>query len=682
MSREKEKVLQPDGMQAIVGVAFLTIVAIALRLYKLDGRTLCGDEYGSLIEAQQLWLNLHSLAYFIPMHFWLLWGGSDFWVRLPSVFFGVLAIPLSYELGRRTANTLTGLLFAMLMAISPLAVMYSQTMRFYSLFLSASTFSLLAFWMLREQPRSFGRRMLFLIATLIVVTSHLFGILVVVAEGIAWFISSDRRVQRIRRSALVAGLLGGAVILIVAFPHLRSSSWLAFERLIGILHPSTVGVSRGLSLVNFVKVPFALYTFSLGEAVYPLTYSIVIPGAIVIGVLLFSGCLVALRNSSVLFLVVLVFVMLLIVFLVFEPLEVVLTNTTAPRYVIFALPMFLLVIAMGLERIRYQRIFIIAILVINSLALWEYYWGTWNYEVPVNINWRTIAAFVRTESNSNTVLLYDGRSADAVNRYFDPGLKKESLWRLAESRNLSDIRVAQRVVFVTGDFHVYRRAEFNDSLRFLESDFELVNGCVRYPTIVYVFDRKPPGHSFGYLVKQSSGEVSLPKEIYGLEFQDLVLPAATSISGSTVSILGSFALPNLLDEKERLIPLTGANRSNALTIVSNVTSASHLQQGETIAEIVVKGTDQEIQTFPLRLGDGTQDWTKECPGSEKCRVVLTWRKYIAFIGQHTYDSAWSDFQAKVFSSRLQLRNPTVPASIAVRYVASSGKLNVWGMVLN
>ncbi len=76
----------------------------------------------------------HPPLYYLIIHATRpLLGLSDFAFRYPSVLFGVLLIPLIYQLGRRLGGPAVGLLVALLAAANPLQVYYSQEARMYTL---------------------------------------------------------------------------------------------------------------------------------------------------------------------------------------------------------------------------------------------------------------------------------------------------------------------------------------------------------------------------------------------------------------------------------------------------------------------------------------------------------------------------------------------------------------------
>lgn len=86
--------------------------------------------------------------YTVLMHPWIsLTGESPFAVRYSSLLFGVLAVPLTYVLGRRLLGTTVGLVGALLIAMSPHLVWYSQEAKMYSAILALG---LLAIYALRR----------------------------------------------------------------------------------------------------------------------------------------------------------------------------------------------------------------------------------------------------------------------------------------------------------------------------------------------------------------------------------------------------------------------------------------------------------------------------------------------------------------------------------------------------
>jgi len=138
-------------------VATVTLVGFLLRL-NLFGDSVFGDELSTLWIVQNHGFTetvsvVHSDAEITPpLYFLLAWltthlGSSPELVRLPALIAGTAAIPMSYLFGLRTIGRATGLLAALVMALSPYPVFLSSYGRGYALmifFLLAATLALLA----------------------------------------------------------------------------------------------------------------------------------------------------------------------------------------------------------------------------------------------------------------------------------------------------------------------------------------------------------------------------------------------------------------------------------------------------------------------------------------------------------------------------------------------------------
>src|SRR5205823_1158696 len=81
----------------------------------------------------------HPVLYYLLIHYWSALGSSEIIYRLPSALAGAAAVGLLYWAGSALAGPRVGLLAALLLALAPLHVWYSQEARMYLL---ASTLAL------------------------------------------------------------------------------------------------------------------------------------------------------------------------------------------------------------------------------------------------------------------------------------------------------------------------------------------------------------------------------------------------------------------------------------------------------------------------------------------------------------------------------------------------------------
>ncbi len=141
-------------------------LALALRAARLDFQPLWWDE------GYSVWFATHALAdmarltaedihpplYYALLRVWTqLFGPGPISLRLLSVVFGVLAIPVVYMAARRILNSRrAAIIAALLLAINPLHVYYSQEVRMYGLVALLSAGILWAAWELFAWEETHG----------------------------------------------------------------------------------------------------------------------------------------------------------------------------------------------------------------------------------------------------------------------------------------------------------------------------------------------------------------------------------------------------------------------------------------------------------------------------------------------------------------------------------------------
>jgi mannosyltransferase len=134
-----------DARLAIVVI--IVLVGAALWFYAIDREALWTDEAITLRYAElplsRLWgeaLDTNPPLYYTLQKFWSAWfGRSEAALRSLSAVLGSATIVLVYVLGRSLAGTGAGLLGALLLATSALHIEYSQEARAYALLAAAST---------------------------------------------------------------------------------------------------------------------------------------------------------------------------------------------------------------------------------------------------------------------------------------------------------------------------------------------------------------------------------------------------------------------------------------------------------------------------------------------------------------------------------------------------------------
>ncbi|MFQ6015959.1 MAG: glycosyltransferase family 39 protein [Anaerolineae bacterium] len=209
-------------------ILLVLLLAFALRVYGLDGQSLWGDEGWSLEHAQGPLTSVLPSArsegtmpplYYLLLHFWLLLTGrTEFALRFPSLFFGVLTVSLICSVGQRLGRDLgTGLVAAFIAALSPFYVYYSQEARMYALMTLFSLLSMYIFLKLLEPGRgnSLALWLGYVVSSTLAIYSYYLTVFVLLAQGLFFLI----RWRHYRR--LLLGWLGAqGSIFLLFFPWL------------------------------------------------------------------------------------------------------------------------------------------------------------------------------------------------------------------------------------------------------------------------------------------------------------------------------------------------------------------------------------------------------------------------------------------------------------------------------
>lgn len=142
-----------ESKKPLLGILF---VAAALRLFDLGGPGLSGDEagcvyYGSfptsvLVEAILTTGEVHPPGFFTFIHLLLYVSGAEWFLRLPSVVFGLLTLLVSYLLFKRWSDRNTALLAVGLLAVSTYHIQASRELRMYSLLTLLVAVGLACLW--------------------------------------------------------------------------------------------------------------------------------------------------------------------------------------------------------------------------------------------------------------------------------------------------------------------------------------------------------------------------------------------------------------------------------------------------------------------------------------------------------------------------------------------------------
>jgi len=190
---------------------FLPIVIVLLgAVIRLVGLPLVGSL--SFDEAWSVWIAQKDIASALeivthdkhpPLFYGLLlvWvklvGTGEFSLRFLSTMFGVANIAILYHLGRRMFDRNTGLIAALLIAVNPLHIWFSQEARMYQITVTFSLLSTAFLWEARAQNTR-KHWVGYMISTLLLVLTHYVAGLLVVGQGVFLLLDAVRNRSRLR----------------------------------------------------------------------------------------------------------------------------------------------------------------------------------------------------------------------------------------------------------------------------------------------------------------------------------------------------------------------------------------------------------------------------------------------------------------------------------------------------
>ncbi len=380
-------------------LAAITTAGAVLRFWHLGQRSLWFDEGVSVGFARlpwhEMWLAMweqaNMLFYYVGLRGWMFFGDSEFWLRTFSVIPAIVSIVLLALFGRRYYGSAVGIISAAMLSVSVLHVHYSHDVRGYPLLV---LLLILSWWFHVRALRS-GRGPDFAwwaVCATAAIYTHLFAVLIFAAQAVCiGFAPSQYR--RIRWSVLaIASVAALCLPLAVAarsgdgqqiswIPPLSRQTFQLFvyEFSGAQLTPLIVSLAVFLVLLGF----FARTLFREGLSEKAWLMSIPIIGTILPVVL----------------------VLLTSIFL--EP-------CFLPRYLIVALPFFLLGVALVLTRLPrwIAAPLLVVILAGNILGLRTYF-----NEPPWN-DYRSATSYIAGNAKPGDALVIWGpQSRFAVDYY-------------------------------------------------------------------------------------------------------------------------------------------------------------------------------------------------------------------------------------------------------------------------
>lgn len=375
----------------------LIIAATILRFYKLDDQSLWHDELFTLSQAnpQLSWsetfrlisLDTHPPLYVVVSKImYMLLGYTPWAARCTAALAGVATVPVMYAWGKYMADKRLGLIAAAIACVAHFSIVYSQEGRDYSMLMVFSALSVYCFMRLTTEFSAKAITAHVLSSALLIYT-HYYGFLVLAAEALV--VLFLLLVKNKRKQTLVTFTFSFLFIGICYLPWLPSMFKVKEVPAIVTEH----------MVVPSITFPLHHYYDFFGATIYIAPFLLLLPAIFMLYLFrerkAFKGPGI---NKQVLFLL-----LLLSCFLIGNGLPYIgslwLKPMITPRYMIFLLPLYSMLLAWGVWLIRnkmarYTVLFaFLFISLYNTICVSKHYTSLYREQV------REITAFVVGKGN-------------------------------------------------------------------------------------------------------------------------------------------------------------------------------------------------------------------------------------------------------------------------------------------
>lgn len=241
----------PRHDRLILGLIIAT--AAALRFVELSGQSFWYDEaltlayvsetFGGMLSAVGERDSNPPLYYAVAWVWTRLFGDSEAGLRSLSVVAGVLTVPVTYAAARALAGRRVGLVAALLIAVSPVMVWYSQEARAYALL---GLLSALGFMFFVRSLRGDGRRPIvgWAIASALAIATHYFALFAVMVEGL-WLLARVRPRRPVMLATAAVGGVGVALLPLALHQRDEKITWITDFSTLGARLEQTARVFTG-----------------------------------------------------------------------------------------------------------------------------------------------------------------------------------------------------------------------------------------------------------------------------------------------------------------------------------------------------------------------------------------------------------------------------------------------------
>lgn len=377
---------------SLSSAVMVVLLGFILLISELDAVALSGDEIGNvLIETGDLtqifasmftaWSQHPPVSHIVMGMGLRLFGTTDFGARATSVLISTLNLALIYQLARRLYNRRVAVWSAFTLATAPTFILYGRMEKYYALQIALA---LLLHIQFLSWSKKCARSNLVVYGSLLMVmwyTDYLAAGFIIVIHFLWLLLSDSSRRRLVMRWAISAAT--STALLIPWIPVLRTQA-------ASLQNAPSADLASGV-LGCIAKIAFFFYSYGIGETVFPWEITAIL-SALIVAVLIGASAwrlprLVASHRR--IFLCVglgSVVPMMGLTALSCTPLLATVPLITLPNHVIFALPLFRLLLVGALDaKKRWLQVTLIMLAVLGIPTVINIYRGT-HYLNPAHAN--------------------------------------------------------------------------------------------------------------------------------------------------------------------------------------------------------------------------------------------------------------------------------------------------------
>lgn len=438
-----------DWIQTNYIILLILIVASALRFYHVDYQSVWLDEICSITESNPdlnwsdfqaaiLASDPHPQLYFLLLKtMFLFFGYTTFVARIFSAIIGVLGVFSIYLLGKEIANKKLGLIAASLLAINYFHIYHSQEVRMYGLLL---LFTVLSYYRLVIflKNDTFKNAVWYGIFTGLMLLTQFFGLFVLASQLFILLVVFLKLPKSGKLQFVYKSLLSGVIMILLFIPAINIFIETTKKKYTSI-PPTTIDTIKQI-FKDFAKKSDALLIMAI--ALITLYFFFVIKKK------LFKS-----KEQSLTILVLLSWIFITLSLPIIRSYLV--TPMIISRYFITILPPILILIALGIDRIKNNVLKISVLLIFCLVSFYELIFHDDYYNSISKTQFREVSEYVIKEnheknpvvSNLSWYLIYfltkDQSNIPIIDRVFEDYVQEmmkdpemiESFWYFGAAGN-------------------------------------------------------------------------------------------------------------------------------------------------------------------------------------------------------------------------------------------------------